>query len=203
MMLTAGNRPRIIIDAGHGGMDGGAVGYNNIVEKDINLAIAEDLRDLFVISGFDVVMTRDSDCSIHDDGIIGTKNQKTSDMRNRLKIIDQNKDAIFLSIHQNKFTDPKYSGAQMFYSPNLPESEKLAAVMQRHFREMLQPENTREHKQSGRELFLLYKAQTPAVLVECGFLSNPQEAMNLIDPEYQKKVAFVIYSSVMEFLYSV
>lgn len=91
----------------------------------------------------------------------------------------------------------------MFYSPNLPESEELAAIMQRHFREMLQPENTREHKRSGRELFLLYKAQTPAVLVECGFLSNPQEATNLIDPEYQEKVAFVIYSSVMEFLYSV
>ena len=203
VMLTAGNRPRIIIDAGHGGMDGGAVGYNNIVEKDINLAIAEDLRDLFVISGFDVVMTRDNDCSIHDDGITGVKNQKTSDMRNRLKIMEQNRDAIFLSIHQNKFTDPKYSGAQMFYSPNLPESEELAAIMQRHFREMLQPENTRERKRSGRELFLLYKAQTPAVLVECGFLSNPQEATNLIDPEYQEKVAFVIYSSVMEFLYSV
>lgn len=203
VMLTAGSRPRIIIDAGHGGMDGGAVGYNNIVEKDINLAIAQDLRDLFIVSGFDVVMTRDSDCSIHDDGIVGVKNQKTSDMRNRLKIIEQNGDAIFLSIHQNKFTDPKYSGAQMFYSPNLPQSEELAAIMQRHFREMLQPENTREHKQSGRELFLLYKAQTPAVLVECGFLSNPQEAANLTDQEYQEKVAFVIYSSVMEFLYSV
>lgn len=107
VMLTAGNRPRIIIDAGHGRMDGGAVGYNNIVEKDINLAIAEDLRDLFVISGFDVVMTRDSDCSIHDDGITGVKNQKTSDMRNRLKIMEQNRDAIFLSIHQNQIHRPQ------------------------------------------------------------------------------------------------
>lgn len=90
-----GEPARIIIDAGHGGMDGGAVGYNNIVEKDINLAIAEDLRDLFVISGFDVVMTRDSDCSIHDDGITGVKKPKDLGMRNRLKIMEQNREPSF------------------------------------------------------------------------------------------------------------
>lgn len=192
--------PTIIIDPGHGGVDGGAVGVGDIVEKEINLAICLTLRDLFTVNGFQVMMTRDSDISIHDEGITSVRGQKTSDLHNRLAITEQYPDALFLSIHQNKFSDAGSRGTQLFYGPNNEQSEKLAELMQANFIARLQPENKRAYKKAGKNLFLMYTAKCPAVLVECGFLSNAEEARLLTDPEYQSKVAFVIFSSVMEFL---
>jgi len=195
-----GRAPVIIIDPGHGGIDGGATGPNNIVEKDINLEIAFILRDLFAVNGFEVVMTREEDISIHDPGTSGIRAQKRSDLRNRLDFTERFTDNIFISVHQNKFGDPDQRGTQVFYGPNHPGSELFAELVQRNVVSMLQPENRREHKRGGRNLFLIYEARGPAILVECGFLSNPQDVKNLTDRQYQAQIAFAIFCSTMEFL---
>lgn len=189
----------IVLDAGHGGMDSGAVGIHGEYEKDINLAIVMDLKQLLEFSGFNVVLTRDSDVSIHDKDVTGTRNQKVSDMENRLNIIKSYSDCIFISIHQNKFTDSKYFGAQMFYNNNNPNNQLLAQLMQDCFG-VLQPENDRQIKLTGDELYLFKTTMTPSVLIECGFLSNENDANNLSDSEYQKRVAFTIYGGLVKYL---
>lgn len=194
------DKPIIILDAGHGGMDGGCTSINGDVEKGINLNILLALRDMLRVSGYDVEVTRDTDKSIHDKGIEGIANQKSSDMDNRLALFNKYDNALCISIHQNQFTDPKYSGAQMFYSNSNNENERLAGIMQNKFAELLQPENKREIKLCGKELFLCYFSENPTIMVECGFLSNPEEAALLITEEYQNKVAFTIYSGINEFL---
>ncbi|MBE6876646.1 MAG: cell wall hydrolase [Ruminococcus sp.] len=189
----------IILDAGHGGMDGGCTSANGDAEKNINLAILLDLRDLLRMSGYTVLATRDTDRSIHDDGIEGIANQKSSDMDNRLKLFNSVQDAICLSIHQNQFTDPKYSGAQMFYSESNSRNAELAQMLQNQFVAFLQPDNKREIKQCGKELFLCYYSKNPTVMAECGFLSNPEEASLLITEDYQQKVAFTLYSALIQY----
>ena len=192
-------RPQIILDAGHGGMDGGAVGVNNTPEQGINLAITLKLKELLQLNGFEVILTRPNENSIHDPSETSVAKQKRSDMRNRLKIIENHPNALFVSIHQNKFSDSSCKGAQIFYSPNHSDSEQLAKLLQESFRENLQPENSREIKASDESLYLLWNAEIPAVLVECGFLSNPNECELLCDESYQEKIAFVIYLSLLDF----
>ncbi len=191
--------PTIIIDAGHGGMDGGAVGVNGVVEKEINLRISLKLAELLEQGGFPVILTRSSDDSIHDPDETSVAAQKRSDMYNRKAIMDANPGAIFLSIHQNKFGDPTCKGAQVFHSPNQEDSRILAQILQDQLREKLQPDNSRQIKEAGDNLFLLYNAQIPAVMVECGFLSNPEECALLCEENYQKKLAFAIYLSLLDF----
>ncbi|MGYP000301322473 len=145
-------------------------------------------------------VTRDCDKSIHDEGIEGIAAQKSSDMDNRLALFNKNTNAICISIHQNQFTDSKYSGAQMFYASTNKKSESLARSLQNSFVQFLQPENTREIKQCGKELFLCYYSENPTVMAECGFLSNPDEAALLNTEEYQNKVAFTLYSGIMNYL---
>lgn len=192
----------IVIDAGHGGLDGGAIGYDGVIEKGINLDIALILRDLFLLNGFEVVMTRTQDVALYNEHAKTVKEKKSQDMKARLDIIRSNANAIFISVHQNKFDHASSSGAQMFYSKNNEKSELLASIIQKQMREQLQPENTRQHKKSGKELYLLDQSEIPAVMVECGFLSNPEESKKLQDPNYQKQIAFIIFSSVIEFLKS-
>ena len=141
-------------------------------------------------------VTRDCDKSIHDEGIEGIAAQKSSDMDNRLALFNKNTNAICISIHQNQFTDSKYSGAQMFYASTNKKSESLARSLQNSFVQFLQPENKREIK----ELFLCYYSENPTVMAECGFLSNPDEAALLNTEEYQNKVAFTLYSGIMNYL---
>lgn len=194
-------QPVIVIDPGHGGMDGGAVGVDNIIEKDINLSLSLCLADFFRLSGYQVVMTRETDCSIHDEGISGARNQKVSDMHNRLAIMNQYPDGIVLCIHQNQFSQSKYSGGQVFYgTQRSEESSRLAQSIQANLKNMLQTDNNREIKEAYDTLYLMRNALSTAVLVECGFLSNPEEAHLLIQPEYQRKMAFVIYTSTLQFL---
>lgn len=145
-------------------------------------------------------MTRDSDISIHDEGIKSVKKQKTSDLHNRLAIVEAYPNAIFLSIHQNKFDSGKAKGAQIFYSPNNTQSRELAELLQQEFVSVLQPENTRQIKKAGKNLYLMYKAKCPSVLIECGFMSNPGEVARLTDADYQSQVAFTAFCSVMRFL---
>ncbi len=191
--------PQIIIDAGHGGIDGGAVGVNNTVEKHINLSISLKLADLLRMNGFEVILTRSTDDSIHDPQVEGIARQKRSDMYNRLSIIDEHPNALFISIHQNMYSDSSCQGAQMFYSANNESSLLLALQIQDHFREKLQPYNNREIKAADEALFLLDNAQIPAVLVECGFLSNPQECEKLCDESYQEQIAFAIFAALLDF----
>ena len=152
------------------------------------------------ISGYTVEVTRDSDISIHDSGVEGLANQKSSDMDNRLALFNKYDNAVCISIHQNQFTDPIYSGAQMFYSGTNSSSEELARSLQSSFAEYLQPDNKREIKLCGKELFLCYYSDNPTVMVECGFLSNPDEAALLNTEEYQEKVAMTIFNGVNDFV---
>lgn len=189
--------PTIIIDPGHGGMDGGALGDGGTVEKDINLAISLQLRDFLTVSGYRVIMTRDSDISIYDEGTEGVRAQKRSDMHNRLKIMESVPGATVISIHQNQFEKPQYSGAQMFYGKNNAESKALAENLQAAFRQ-LQPDNKREIKPAGKELYLLWECENPIVLVECGFISNPEECRNLCSADYQRQAAFAVLAGLLE-----
>jgi len=151
------------------------------------------------MSGYEVLVTRDEDISIHDDGIEGLAAQKSSDMDNRLDIFNSRDNAVCVSIHQNQFNDSRYSGAQMFYSSSNKKSESLARALQKRFVEYLQPDNTREIKQCGKELFLCYYSKNPTVMAECGFLSNPEEAALLNTDDYQSKVAFTLLSGIIDF----
>ncbi len=192
--------PIIVLDAGHGGIDGGCSSVNGVPEKGINLNILLCLRDMLEIEGYQVEVTRDTDVSIHDEGIEGIANQKSSDMDNRLALFNQYENAICISIHQNQYTDSAYSGAQMFYSDNVSGSSTLAQIMQEAFVTQLQPENTREVKLCGKELYLCYFSENPTVMVECGFLSNPEEAALLETEAYQRKVAFTIFSGLNTYM---
>ena len=192
-------RTKIILDPGHGGIDGGAIGVDGLVEKDINLEIALTLRSMLEASGFEVLMTRETDISIHDPSAKTIKQQKTSDLKNRLKMTQENPDAIFVSIHQNQFPLGKYKGAQVFYGRKNEQSKVLAELVQATMIEQLDHTNKRKCKEGGKELYLLYESEVPTVLVECGFVSNPEEAALLATEEYRKKVAFSIYSSLMKY----
>lgn len=196
---TALDRPVVVIDAGHGGMDGGCVSIDGVAEKGINLNIALSLKDMLTVMGYQPVCTRESDISIHDEGIEGLSKQKKSDMQNRLELFNKYDGAIAVSIHQNQFTDSKYSGAQMFYSEKSSDSERLAGIMKEQFVSLLQPENTRETKPVGDELYLLNNSSNPAVMIECGFLSNQEESLKLQDENYQKQIAFTIFTGLCRY----
>ncbi|MCL1789039.1 MAG: N-acetylmuramoyl-L-alanine amidase [Oscillospiraceae bacterium] len=189
----------IILDAGHGGMDGGAVGTNGELEKDINLSIVKNLQQLLEFSGLNVILTRGEDRSMHSEGVVGIRNQKVSDMENRKSVIDAYPNSLFFSIHQNRFTDSRFTGAQMFYTAQNPENQRLAQILQNSFSE-LQIDNEREIKVIDNDLYLFKSTAQPAVLIECGFLSNASEAAMLSSADYQKKVAFTIYKGIMEYL---
>lgn len=152
------------------------------------------------INGFDAVLTRDSDKSLHDDDHTSNRKKKTSDLKKRLSIAQSYDNAILLSIHQNKFIGPRYFGAQVFYGPKNIESETYGKIMQDRLVNMLQPDNTRRSKKCGDSVYLIYNAPMPALLIECGFLSNPQEAHLLSTEDYQQKVAFTIFCATMEYL---
>lgn len=190
----------VYVDAPHGGADGGCSSADGVPEKGINLSIMLKLRDILTINGYQVEVTRDSDVSIHDSGIEGLANQKSSDMDNRLALFNKYDDALCLSIHQNQFTQPQYRGAQMFYSATNASSEALARSLRGSFRELLQPDNEREIKQCGKELFLCYYSENPTVMAECGFMSNPEEAAMLNTDEYQTKVALTLFYGITDYL---
>ncbi|MEE1239831.1 MAG: N-acetylmuramoyl-L-alanine amidase [Acutalibacteraceae bacterium] len=192
-------RQAVIIDAGHGGFDGGAVAPDGTVEKDINLKIALTLKDFLKQSGFRVIMTRESDVSTDDVETDKIATRKKSDLKNRLGLMQDNPNAIFVSIHLNKFTTSAANGSQVFYSAKSEESNTLGDCIQKSIVKLLQPENTRVNKQATSSTYLLYNATVPAVLVECGFLSNTAELKRLKDEEYQKKMAFSIFCGIMSF----
>ena len=187
----------IVIDAGHGGVDGGAVSCTGVYESHINLEIAEKLEDLMHLLGLRTVMIRNTDSSIHTQGnTIAAK--KVSDIKERIRIVESTSNAILISIHQNNFSDQRYSGAQVFYNSH-PISRDLAEKLQSDFRLNLNPNNRRQIKKSSG-VYLMEHIGCPGILVECGFLSNPAEEEKLRDQTYQKRICSVISTTISQFL---
>ena len=180
----------VVIDAGHGGDDPGKIGINNALEKEINLQIAKEIKKYLEKAGITVVMTRENDSSL--------KNSKAEDMRERVKIIDESKAKIAESIHQNSFPSEAEKGAQVFYFSESEEGVKIAQILQNHLK-ILDPENKREIKENN-SYFLLKRTKTPTVIVECGFLSNWEEAEKLTETEYQKEIAQVISEGILAYM---
>jgi N-acetylmuramoyl-L-alanine amidase len=191
-------RPFVVIDAGHGGADGGGVSVNGVPEKGINLNIALALSDMLTLFGYETALTRTDDVSIHDEDVEGLKNQKLSDMKNRLEMFNS-RDAVCISIHQNRYTDSVSRGAQMFYYRESSESAQLAEALRSRICDYLQPENTRETKPTDDELYLLCNCENPAVMAECGFISNPEEAAMLEQQPYQQQMAFTLMCGLNDF----
>lgn len=197
--LPTSTRPVVVLDPGHGGIDGGATA-NGVTEKDINLTIAKKVREFCTLFGFEVHMTRQEDISIHDQDKTTIRAQKNSDLNNRLKLMTQDPGAVVVSIHLNKYPQSRVKGAQVFYAPKSQGSELLAQTVQDNLRNLLQPDNARQIKKADSSLFLLYNnTVNPAVLVECGFISNPDEAALLSSEDYQDQVAFAICWSLLQF----
>ncbi len=190
----------VIIDAGHGGFDGGAVADDGTLEKDINLKISLYTADILKAMGFHVVLTRSTDTGLESAGDTTIRQKKITDMRKRLGIIEANTDALFVSVHLNKYTSPAPKGTQVFYSPNNEKSATLAECIQSAAKGLIQPDNNRKIKKAGKDTMLLYKAQIPAVIVECGFLSNAEELELLKTEEYQKKTAISIAAGIIEYI---
>ena len=190
----------IIVDAGHGGEDGGTQSSAGLLEKDINLDISAKLGALLKLIGYSVVQTRTEDKLQYSDDAKVQRQKKVSDIHYRMNIMETNPDAVFLSIHQNHYPSSKYYGAQVFYSKNNPESKVIAELLQNSIRQLLQPENNRQIKGTGTDIYLLYHTKSPAVMVECGFLSNPGEALQLSDEDYQKKMCLAIAAGLEEYI---
>ena len=191
------NRICIVIDPGHGGEDGGAVSCSGRLESAFNLEVALRLNDLFHLLGYDTRMIRTSDTSIYINGnTIAQK--KISDLKERVRIVNETPNAMLVSIHQNQFPNSKYSGAQVFYA-GTEGSEILAKNMQELLVTTLNPGSNRRCKQSSG-VYLMEHIRCTGILIECGFLSNPEEEYKLRTPEYQRKLCCVIASSVSGFL---
>ena len=192
--------PSVIIDAGHGGEDGGTSSADGILEKDINLSVSLYLAEILRCSGYNVIMTRSDDEQIGDNSLPTIRQRKISDVRKRLSITKMYPDSLFVSIHQNHYSSSKYSGAQVFYSPKSPESRILADSVQNSIVSLLQNSNERKIKEIGTNVYLLYNCENPAIMVECGFLSNADEAKLLTTSDYQKKIAFSVACGIINYL---
>lgn len=188
---------RVVIDAGHGGEDGGATSCTGRSESMYNLEIALRLNDLFHLLGYDTVMVRTTDTSVYTEGDTIAR-KKVSDLRERVRLVNGTENATLVSIHQNIFSDSRYSGAQVFYA-DTPGSEALARRLQAALVASLNPGSSRECKRA-RGVYLMEHIQCAGVLVECGFLSNLAEEARLRDPAYQKKLCCVIAATVSEYL---
>ena len=193
------NRITVIIDAGHGGEDGGAE-VDGILEKDINLSIADKLADTLRLCGVRVTEIRDEDISVYDDSAQSLREKKVSDLKHRVEIVNGSENNILVSIHQNKFDNSAYSGAQVFYSSNNDKSRVLAESIRNSVVSLLQNDNTRELKPANSDIYLLDNATVPAVIVECGFLSNDEERAKLLDSGYQSEMAYSIAMGVLEYI---
>lgn len=187
----------IIIDAGHGGEDGGATSCCGVLESKMNLEISLRLRDLLNFLGYQTIMIRTDDSAIHTDGSTIAE-RKVSDLKNRVQLVNDAENALLLSIHQNFFTDSRYNGAQVFYAKT-EGSQQLAEIIQNAFRSTINPSSNRMAK-NAENIYLLDKINCDGVLIECGFLSNHQEEILLQDTGYQKKICSVIASSVSMYL---
>lgn len=189
----------VILDPGHGGEDGGAVSAGGDKESDINLSIALRTDQIMGLCGLPVVLTRSEDISIHDPSASTLREKKVSDIHNRVKLVDETEGAVLLSIHQNSYSDPRYSGAQVFYGAN-QDSKLWGENTQEVLRTTLNEANTRAAKQIPDTVYLMNHINCPAILVECGFMSNGEEASLLQTAGYQKKIATALTGACLQYL---
>ncbi|MBQ7172832.1 MAG: N-acetylmuramoyl-L-alanine amidase [Clostridia bacterium] len=192
--------PTVVLDAGHGGEDGGATDARGRCEKDLNLAIVFLIRDYLKENGVPVILTRADDSMLYDKTSNYAGSKKRQDLERRVEICKSCENPIFVSIHMNSFPQSQYHGLQVWYSGNNGQSKILAESIQNQVKETLQPENERAVKKATDAIFVLQHLNCPAVLVECGFLSNPKEAEQLQDPAYQKVLAKEISLGILKSL---
>ncbi len=189
--------PVIILDAGHGGEDGGATGVNGVLEKNLNLALSQQLGALLEMAGYTVIKTRTDDrllCA--EDTPRG--HRKQGDLEGRLAVASQYPNGVFISLHMNTFPNDSCRGTQVWYTQNDTESVNLANAVQNRIKETLQPNNNRKIKAATSSIYLLRHATTPAILIECGFLSTPAECEMLSDETYQRALALAIFSAICD-----
>lgn len=184
----------IVIDAGHGGDDPGKIGINGALEKDLNLEIARKVESLLRLEGIETVLTRTGSEGLYD---AGAENKKVQDMKRRIEKIEEASPMLAVSIHQNSYPEEYVKGAQVFYYKDSKESENAAKVMQESLKQRLDPQNHREAK-ANASYFLLKKTSSPIIIIECGFLSNQEEAKKLSDPAYQEQVAWAVFMGIMQ-----
>lgn len=189
----------LIIDAGHGGEDGGAVSLSGTPESHINLAVAKRLDAVLGLFGVPVLMLREEDISLHAPEAQTLRQKKNSDLHNRTDAINAQENAVLLSIHQNSYPDGRYSGAQAFYAPT-DGSRELAQTIQETLRLALAPNNTRLEKQIPDTIYLMNHISCPGVLVECGFLTNPREEQLLRSSGYQTKLAAALAGGYLQWI---
>ncbi|MFC7678115.1 N-acetylmuramoyl-L-alanine amidase CwlD [Paenibacillus sp. GCM10028914] len=187
----------IALDPGHGGPDGGAVSKQGIIEKDVNLAVTLYLRDYLQQAGALVVMTREGDYDLASTETKGYSKRKTEDLKKRVRLIEDSRADMFVSIHLNSIPSNRWSGAQTFYPPNNDESKSLAEIIQNEIKHNL--ENTQRIAKKDDTVFLLQALRIPSTLVEVGFLSHPQESEMLRDEKYQRKVAASVYKGILRY----
>lgn len=188
---------KVVIDPGHGGNDPGGIGVSGVLEKDVNLSVALFLKANLESQGMEVIMTRDTDKALYSSE--SSTNKKKEDLAKRIEIITETNPDFVLCIHQNIFTDAKYSGAQVFYYQESEESARLAACLQAQLIAGVDPDNTRVPK-SNMNYYMLKNSPVPIVIVECGFLTNAEEEAKLGTEEYQRKLAWNIYLGTMQYL---
>ena len=186
----------VVIDAGHGGNDPGGIGVSGVLEKDVNLAVAEFLKKDLEQRGIKVVMTREEDTGLYSEN---ASNKKREDLANRIQVITDANPQFVICIHQNSFTDPKYSGAQVFYYKDSSEGASLAAYVQNQLISGVDPSNTRVPK-SNMNYYMLKNSPAPIIIVECGFLTNSEEEAKLGTEDYQRKLAWNIYLGIMQYV---
>lgn len=190
----------VVIDAGHGVPDEGAESSNGTTEAETNLKIALKLQNLLEQSGCTVILTRSDENAIYDIDSKTLKQKKISDIHNRVKIGNESSADIFVSIHLNKISQQQYDGWQTFYKEGSQEGQKLAVSIQNNLNDAIQKENNRVSKTIDN-VYIINHVEIPITIVECGFLSNPEEEKNLLDDEYQNRLAWGIYNGIIDYFY--
>ncbi len=197
-MATPATSKTIVVDAGHGGEDGGAVASDGVMEADINLKIALKLQNLLEQSGATVILTRSDENAIYNLDKKTLRDKKNSDIKNRVKIGNNSSADIFVSIHLNKIPQSEYYGWQTFFKDGSEEGKRLATCIQNNLNEAIQKENKRVPLKINN-VYIIKHVEIPISIVECGFLSNPEEREQLEDNSYQNKLAWGIYNGVMDY----
>ncbi len=192
--------PVVILDAGHGGEDCGAVGINGVYEKDINLAMTRFLAARLRACGIEVVETRTDDHLLYDPATVEPGHKKSADLANRAAVATRYTDAVFISIHMNSFPTEKYDGLQVWYGNGDEMSYALATAVQAGVQKTLQPQNHRKVRASNGNMYLLDHIECPSILIECGFLTNRAECEKLSSEAYQKELSFVLFCVMMDYL---
>ncbi|AIC92694.1 MULTISPECIES: N-acetylmuramoyl-L-alanine amidase CwlD [Shouchella] len=187
----------IVLDPGHGGMDGGASSKEGVLEKEVTLEVSIKLRDYLQEAGALVLMTREEDVDLANEGTKKIKHRKTEDLKKRVEMVNESDADFFISVHMNAIPSPKWRGAQTFYHLKNKQNEDLAVFIQEEMKRNL--ENTNRYAKPIHHVYLLKQATIPGALIEAGFLSNPEEALLLETDDYQQKMAASIYEGILRF----